>query len=267
MAWISVHESIDGPKLRNLYKRLGCSKFEAVGILNFLWFWGLANAEKDGLILYADEGDIERYLYGAGSGCSLSSKDIVEALFETGWIDRTPDGICIHDWEIWQEQWYKAKERRESDTRRKRESRRRASEAKPAEEPKKQDIPQDRPQDGHGESPANPGSEGAAEPETPKYTPAFERFWEVYPRKVGKGEAYKKYKARRNDGYSDDELIEAAGAYADQCRKLKTDKEYIKHPKTFLSDSLPFLDFLPKREEQRPVAGAPDGGNPFDQYK
>ena len=45
MAWISVHESVDGPKLRNLYKKLKCSKFEAIGILNFLWFWGLNNAE------------------------------------------------------------------------------------------------------------------------------------------------------------------------------------------------------------------------------
>lgn len=62
MAWISVHESVDGPKLRNLYKQLGCSKFEALGILNFLWIWGLTNAEKDGLILYADKEDIERYL-------------------------------------------------------------------------------------------------------------------------------------------------------------------------------------------------------------
>ena len=60
MAWISVHESVDGPKLRNLYKKLGCSKFEALGILNFLWIWGLTNAEKDGLILFADKEDIER---------------------------------------------------------------------------------------------------------------------------------------------------------------------------------------------------------------
>lgn len=115
MAWISVHESIDGPKLRNLYKQLGCSKFEATGILNFLWFWGLTNAERDGLILYAEKEDIERYLYGVGAGCVLDPKKIVDALFDSGWLDWSPRGICIHDWETWQAQWQKAKDARERD--------------------------------------------------------------------------------------------------------------------------------------------------------
>ena len=37
MAWVSVHQDVDGAKLRRLYKTIGCSKFEALGILNFLW--------------------------------------------------------------------------------------------------------------------------------------------------------------------------------------------------------------------------------------
>lgn len=41
MAWVSVHQEVDGAKLRRLYKTIGCSKFEALGILNFLWFWGM----------------------------------------------------------------------------------------------------------------------------------------------------------------------------------------------------------------------------------
>ena len=148
MAWISVHESVDGPKLRNLYKKLGCSKFEAVGILNFLWFWGLANAKKDGLILYADKEDIERYLYGAGAGCTIPPGTLVDALIETGWIDETSDGMCIHDWEVWQEQWYKAKDKREADARRKRESRRNKPPAYKTEEmPEKRDVPQECPPD------------------------------------------------------------------------------------------------------------------------
>ncbi len=269
MAWISVHESVDGPKLRNLFKKLGCSKFEAIGILNFLWFWGLANAEKDGLILYADEEDIERYLYGAGAGCKLAPKAVVDALIETGWIDRTPNGMCIHDWEVWQEQWYKAKDKREADARRKRESRKNKQTHR-AEADDLPDNPSDCPLDSPEPCPES-GTEGpeaaiVSEPEPPKYTPAFETFWGVYPRKIGKGEAYKKYKARRNDGYSDKELIEAAKNYAIQCKKLGTQKEYIKHPKTFLSDSLPFLDYIPKKPETAPETTPPDGSNPFGEY-
>lgn len=271
MAWISVHESVDGPKLRNLYKQLGCSKFEALGILNFLWIWGLTNAEKDGLILYADKEDIERYLYGVGSGCKLSPRQVVDALFETGWIDQTPSGLYLHDWEMWQDQWYKAKERRESDARRKRESRKnKPPEPKPEEvEEKKADAPteshEDNPQDGVEGKAEELGSE--AQPVEPKYIPAFEQFWSVYPRKEEKGAAYKKYKARLKDGYSEEELLKAAEGYAIQCKRLRTEKRYIKHPKTFLSDSLPFLDFLPKRDQQQVSGQEQEPKNPFAEWE
>lgn len=149
MAWISVHESIDGPKLRNLYKQLGCSKFEATGILNFLWFWGLTNAERDGLILYAEKEDIERYLYGVGAGCVLDPKKIVDALFDSGWLDWSPRGICIHDWETWQAQWQKAKDARERDAARKRESRRNSKAAAQNEEKV------DAAKDGHTDGPTD----------------------------------------------------------------------------------------------------------------
>ncbi len=263
MAWISVHESIDGTKLRKLYKMLKCSKFEAVGILNFLWFWGLQNAEKDGLILYVDREDIERYLYGVGFGCKLAPKAIMDALIATGWIDQVPNGIYIHDWEIWQAQWYKAQERREYDVKRKRESRKMFSESDRAEEEKQNNSLFNLSSDDLKNVPEkSSGSVGG-----PKYTPVFERFWDSYPRKIGKGEAYKKYKARRNDGYSDEELLTAARNYSSVCKKQKTDKEYIKHPKTFLSDSLPFLDYLPKKTAEQPTIISGQNENPFADWK
>lgn len=271
MAWISVHESVDGPKLRNLYKKLGCSKFEALGILNFLWIWGLTNAEKDGLILFADKEDIERYLYGVGSGCKLSPKQVVDALFETGWIDRTPAGLYLHDWEMWQDQWYKAKERRESDARRKRESRKNKPPERKLDEAvdKKPEAPAESPADNPQDKPEvkEEGSEQAAQPVEPKYIPAFEQFWATYPRKEEKGAAYKKYQARLKDGYSEDELLKAAEGYAIQCKRMRTEKRYIKHPKTFLSDSLPFLDFLPKEDQRVERDQKPDTSNPFKDWE
>ena len=263
MAWISVHEGVDGPKLRDLYKKLDCSKFEALGILNFLWFWGLTNADKDGHIKNVDREDIERMFHGAGSGCKIAPDKILDGLIETGWLDLIPNGMYIHDWDVWQEQWYKAKERRQNDAQRKRESRAKIAQAR-ALPIASDEMPEENSEnDIDNNTLAEPVSVSNVEG---KYMPGFENFWSVYPRKVGKGDAYKKYNARRNDGYSDDELIAAAKVYASQCIKQKTEKQYIKHPKTFLSDTLPFLDYLPKREEPEVIPTDPDS-NPFEQWR
>jgi len=128
MAWISVHDTVFGPKLRDLYKALNSNVPEAVGILVVLWHWGRENADKDGNILNADEEDISRFLYGQCIGCKLDFDKVVEALIETGWIDRRNGQLSLHDWSVWQDQWYKAKEKREADTKRKREARQRTSE-------------------------------------------------------------------------------------------------------------------------------------------
>ena len=76
------------------------------------------------------------------------------------------------------------------------------------------------------------------------------------------GNAYKKYQARLNDGYSDAELLTAATNYANQCQRDKTETKFIKHPKTFLSDTMPFTDFLDNRT-QEPAKTFRKGENPF----
>lgn len=269
MAWISVHETIKGPKLREFRKQLGCSEFEATGVLVYLWLWGLDNATKDGLILSADEVDITQFVASAGVGCELNPQKIVEALFSSGWLDRAENGIYIHDWDVWQEQWYKVKENRERDARRKREGRRHKPAVEPVKDPDSPaDSPEDTPPDSPSEVPITP-AETPHEPEKPKdpvYPTPFEAWWREYPKKAEKGYAYKKYQARRKDGYSDAELMVAAKNYAAQCKRLGTDKQYIKQPKTFLSESLPFLDYLPPKQETAETEEMPDSKNPFAEY-
>lgn len=271
MAWISVHEDVaEGPKLRSLYKDLKCSRGEALGILNFLWMFGLGNADKFGCIICADKSDISLYISYMNAGSKLNADTVVETLIETGWLDQTGDSLCIHDWDTWQAQWYKAQERRSNDAKRKREARsnnKLQSQAEATDE-ESADTPQDIPQPSHADAPLETSKtpEPPKEPTAPTYTPAFETFWKAYPRQIDKGNAYKKYNARLKDGYSPDELLYAAKAYADQCRKLKTERQFIKHPKTFLSDTLPFTDFLPKRFEDPQQETIP-GANPFQEYE
>lgn len=143
MAWISVHQEVDGTKLRRLYQAIGCSKFEALGILNFLWFWGLKNADETGLVGDADLDVLSRYLYGCGEGCDLDMGKVVQALVDVGWIDMAANGFYIHDWDTWQEQWYKLQKTRKYDVERKRKARAEELEAEKrdageaAEEPEK----------------------------------------------------------------------------------------------------------------------------------
>ena len=236
MAWVSVHDNVMGGKLRELAKEIGCTQEEALGILVSLWIWGLNNADKDGKLVSADREDVlEAFSVKMVSGLKV---DIVDTLVKTRWMDEPePGSLYIHDWDQWQEQWYKAIERREKDAKRKAEYRqgKRSEQDRAGVAGKKNGgLNQEALWGNDG------GPEALAQSEEPRYAPA-------------------------KDGYSDAELLEAAQNYAIDCRRRKTEKEYIKHPKTFLSDSLPFLDYLPKKEEPREGPGMAKT-NPFAEW-
>lgn len=81
------------------------------------------------------------------------------------------------------------------------------------------------------------------------YVANFECIWKIYPRKQDKALAYKAYNARLNDGYLEDELLTATKAYATECKKKDTPREYIKLAKTFFGPNTPFIDYLKAGEE------------------
>lgn len=259
MAWISVHEDVVGPKLRKLVKHSELSRNEALGTLIVLWLWGIKNADPNGLIKSADRGDVADVIASGLSDGAAAAK-VVDCMVEAGWIDDCDGELYLHDWDEWQEMWYTYLGRKEKDTARKRRAR---EKGRNEEEPSDIPVP-----------PALPPPQPPMEPQTPPepepqkkqaYPSGFEAFWKAYPRNIDKGSAYKKYSARRKDGYSDEELVAAARNYAGQCKAKKTEAEYIKHPKTFLSDTMPFLDFLPKREAESGDA-VTDDKNPFAEW-
>jgi len=260
--WIKVDVRVNGPKLRALAKEIGCSEAEALGILVNLWIWGAdGNADGNGLLGNTDRSDIAKAIVGKIS-TRINADEVADAMIRTAWIDETEEGLFLHDWPEHQEYYINFRRKRERDALRKRQERSRKA--------------------GHGERSSEKPSDQLLPPDPPKlpavsatseqkYSSSFECFWAAYPKKVGKGEAYRKYQTRRKDGYSEDELLEATKRYADQCRKLHTEPEYIKHPKTFLSDSLPFLDFLPGRGEGELSPESPavktENTNPFAEFE
>lgn len=109
------------------------------------------------------------------------------------------------------------------------------------------------------------GEEGNTGKRRNNYPTDFEEFWAEYPKTADKGQGYKKYQARINDGFSPEELLEAARNYRKECEREHTPTKYIKHAKTFLGDATPFLDYLTKKD-----AGAGEstgsGAADFGQY-
>lgn len=226
MAWITVDQKLIGGKLRDFAKRSGISQNEAIGILIRLWLWGIDNAEESGRIVAAEHEDIEEAIRPGFLEIDRSTiSNIVDNLIECGWIDQENGSLYLHDWMDWRSYYTSYEQKKAKHAERMRDYR-------------------------------------AGKTKRNEYAVAFEEFWKVYPRKVDKGNAYKKYQARLNDGYSDAELLTAATNYANQCQRDKTETKFIKHPKTFLSDTMPFTDFLDNRT-QEPVKTFRKGENPF----
>lgn len=240
MAWISVDQKVLGGKLRKTFKDIGCSRSEALGILVSLWLWAVDNTDPDGLIVEADRSDIAEQIRIGVDG--LDPEKVVEILVSNGWIDEHEDGrLYIHDWFEWRAFYNKyvdGKKKNAEKMRAYREKNRNDSAAD--EEP----------------VPKNTKKKSA-------YTSDFEAFWQEYPRHDDKGMAYKKYKARLNDGYSPDQLLSAARRYAEQIRRDRTEKKFTKQAKTFLSETLPFTDYLPSMQEPQKTQTDSVAVNPF----
>ncbi|GIN38404.1 phage replisome organizer N-terminal domain-containing protein [Heyndrickxia oleronia] len=70
------------------------------------------------------------------------------------------------------------------------------------------------------------------------YSNEFEQFWSIYPRKVDKKKAFKSFKTVMKN-HSLDIVLAGTKKYAQQVQN--TDKQYIKHPATFLNNDS-FID-------------------------
>ena len=120
MAWVSVHDGVNGPKLRKLAKVAGVSKAEALGVLVTLWIWGLNNAERTGEIKDADYRTIAAAIPSDMLNTEIDYHRIIGALIETGWLDDVDGTLFLHDWDKWQGQRYKMpKGKEKSEKRRK----------------------------------------------------------------------------------------------------------------------------------------------------
>lgn len=244
MAWITVDQKLIGGKMRALAKSIGCSQNEAIGILIRLWLWGIDNVEEDGKIVAGDRTDVgEALLPGFSKEMKGRTDEVVQCLINCQWIEELEGKLYLHDWMDWRTYYNKFVAGKEKHAERMRNYRSSKSSTEPQTTDAKDKL-------------LSIGKNA--------YTVGFEAFWNVYPRKVDKGNAYKKYQARIKDGYTEEDLLEASKNYGEECRINKTESKFIKHAKTFLSDSMPFTDYIKKPGANEPEkANKAPGGNPF----
>lgn len=76
------------------------------------------------------------------------------------------------------------------------------------------------------------------------YNAHFTELWLAYPRKIDKAAAYKQYQARLNEGYSEEELLQAVKLYAEECKTENRELRFIKHCKTFLGVNGAFAEYI-----------------------
>ena len=168
LAWISVHDHVVGGKLRELAKSIGCSQKEALGILVSLWLWGLNNADQTGKLRSCDKRDVAEEVFSKGLSDGLNKIRIVDSLISQRWIDENEDGnLYLHDWDTWQEQWYRFLKNKEYDAERKRaeRARKRAETIKQVQIIERPvDNPKDSPMDSPTDAPTDNPEDGKKKP-------------------------------------------------------------------------------------------------------
>lgn len=275
MAWISVHDHVDGGKLRELAKEIGCSKKEALGILVSLWLWGLKNADRTGKLRSCDKNDIaEEVTKGISDG--LDPHRIVDNLISQNWIDEMEDGLYLHDWDVWQEQWYKFLSTKEYDAERKR--RERARKKAEAMNEEKREKPLDAPTESPPESPPDnpPDKEEdkpitmGAEEEKPKYP--FKEIVEYLnqianTRYQWTSKATQRHiQARFKEKYTLQDFYTVIDYKVSEWKDDKKMQQYIRPETLFGTKFEGYLNQAPKRELPIEPDDSSDG-NPFEMWK
>ena len=70
---------------------------------------------------------------------------------------------------------------------------------------------------------------------------------------------------RLKDGWSPAELLQAAQNYKTNTINERTEQKFIKHPKTFLSDTTPFTDYIKNSEASAKLTGNDD--DPYAEWR
>ena len=217
----------DHPKFHRFRKVLGCSWVEAVGILEGIWMMAGRHCPQGNVGKFSDQ-EIADYLHW-----SKSAGKLISALLAAGWLDQdSQHRLVIHDWVDHLDQSVDRILRNKG--------------LDPLRADNRTDIQPDNRTDSPTVVPSEPIRAEPIRAEslslarsarvTRVYDEFFNRWWEVYPRKVSRPRAEKAWRKQIGD---DREL--AATVIDDTIVKSKTtwanrEVEFIPYPATYLND-------------------------------
>lgn len=233
-AWIKLHaNAFAHPKTLRMAKRLGVSPAAVVGHLASLWTWALE---------YAPQGDLASFEVEEleiAAGWEGDDGAFVNAAVVAGYLDATEAGLLhdraltIHDWNDYAGNLL-ARRERNRDYMRKARGHHVGTTARP-----RGGLEKSREELNHS-SPAD-ADEGVSAVYNSDNGDRFAEFWMLYPRKVGKAEAQKRW-AKMNVK-SRVTAIAAAGHLATYARSQGAELRFIPHPATFIGPKRTYEDW------------------------
>jgi hypothetical protein len=141
-------------------------------------------------------------------------------------------GYQIHDYEQWQETKERVQSRRLHWREKKAGQRGESNGVSPYMSPgDTRESPRISPSDGSGSG----SGRGKRTPPTPKGADLFDRFWQAYPRRIGKGSALKAWNRLNPDVDLFEAMIAAIGWQQHQDAWTKDGGAFIPHPSTWLN--------------------------------
>lgn len=202
--------------------------------------------------------DMDEYDIAIEAGYTGDAHKFVDALLVCGLLEQHNDGnYYIHDWDEHQRYVMFAPERSEK-AKRAVEIRENKRTSKKANEIISNEVLDDL-KVGFSLSPSPDPSPSPNPSPSPKPKPSpkkvknknnneqldlFEEFYKAYPRDKEKSVAKKNWIARMNDKEDPHDIIKAAYAFAQECKKMRTQEQFIKHPATFISSTNVWKDYL-----------------------
>lgn len=236
-------------------KRLKLQQLLGTGSTDYLldlWINTAMNHPK-GILTDMDEYDI-----AIEAGYTGDAHKFVDALLVCGLLEQHNDGnYYIHDWDEHQRYVMFAPERSEK-AKRAVEIRENKRTSKKANEIISNEVLDDL-KVGFSLSPSPDPSPSPNPIPSPKPKPSpkkvknknnneqldlFEEFYNIYPRKTEKSAAKKNWIARMNDKEDPNDIIKAAIAFAQICKKEGREEKFTKHPATFISSTNVWKDYL-----------------------